>query len=146
MKKIISLIFVILFLLLAGCSTSNIIHRYNYIKPNTNISNSKTGYLEVFTAKFPEKGIYGEDPGLDVYKGYSIYTKEGKFIKDVKDSYIKPELVRLVEGEYVVVAEMYENFVQSFKITIERGKLLTIDNSMVKKPVAVNLETGFSKD
>ena len=137
MKTFIFIIFVMLIFSLVSCSTSNIVHQYNYTKPNTNISNSNIGYLEVFTAKSLEKGSYAEDPASEVYKGYSIYSKNGDFIRDVEKSYFNPELVRLEEGDYVVVAELYKNVVQSFNITIEKGKLLTVDKSMVEKPLAM---------
>lgn len=136
MKTLLSALFVTSLLLLVGCSSSNIGHKYNYLEPNTNVNNN-IGYLKVFTDKYKEKGMYGEDPANEVYKGYSIYTTNGDFITDVEKSYQIPKLVRLEEGEYVVIAELHKNVVQSFLISVEKGKMLEIDKSMVKNPLAM---------
>lgn len=136
MKTLLSALFATSLLFLVGCSGSDIGHQYNYLEPNTNVNNN-AGYLKVFTDKYKEKGIYGEDPANDVYKGYSIYTTNGDFITDVKKSYQTPKLIRLEEGEYVVIAELHKNVVQSFVISIEKGKILEIDKSMVKNPLAM---------
>ncbi|MEJ2613427.1 MAG: hypothetical protein P8Z35_00560 [Ignavibacteriaceae bacterium] len=137
MKTLLSALFVASLLLLVGCSSSNLGHKYNYLEPNTNINNN-VGYLKVFTDKYKEKGIYGEDPANEVYKGYSIYTTNGDFITDVEKSYEIPKLVRLEEGEYVVIAELHKNVVQSFVVSVEKGKMLEIDKSMVKNPLAMD--------
>ena len=136
MKTLISAFFVASLLLLVGCSSSNIGHQYNYLEPNSNVNNN-VGYLKISTDKYKEKGIYSEDPVNEVYKGYSIYTTTGDFITDVEKSYQTPKLVRLEEGEYVVIAELHKNVVQSFVISIEKGKILEIDKSMVKNPLAM---------
>ena len=136
MKTFISAIFVTFLLTLIGCSSSNIGYRYDYMEPNTNVDNN-IGYLKVFTDKYKEKGIYGEDPANEVYKGYSIYKKNGDLLMDVEKSYQTPKLVRLDKGEYVVIAELHKNVVQSFIVSIEKGKMLEIDKSMVKNPLAM---------
>ena len=137
MKTFMFIIFVIFLFSLVSCSTSNIGRQCNYMKPNTSINNN-FGYLMVFTDKDEEKGSYAEDPLVEVYKGYCIYSQDGNFVREVEKSYQVPEQVRLEEGEYVVVAELYKNFLQSFIVTIEKGKLLEIDKSMVKNPLAMN--------
>ncbi len=137
MKTFIFIIFVIFLFSLVSCSTSNIGHQYDYMKPNTSINNN-FGYLMVFTDKYEEKGNYAEDPVFEVYKGYSIYSKNGNFVRDVEKSYQTPKQVRLEEGEYVIVAELHKNVVQSFIITVEKGKLLEIDKSMVQSPLAMD--------
>lgn len=137
MKTFISTIFVTFLLLLIGCSSSSDIgYKYDYMEPNTDFNNN-IGYLKVFTDKYKEMGIYGEDPANEVYKGYSIYTKNGDFLRDVEKSYQAPKLVRLDEGKYVVIAELHKNVVQSFLVSIEKGKMLEIDKSMVKNPLAM---------
>ena len=107
MKTFMFIIFVIFLFSLVSCSTSNIGRRCNYMKPNTSINNN-FGYLMVFTDKYEEKGSYAEDPLIEVYKGYCIYSQDGNFVREVEKSYQVPEQVRLEEGEYVVVAELYK--------------------------------------
>lgn len=136
MKTFLSAIFVSLLLFLTGCSISNIGHKYDYLVPNTDVNNN-IGYLRVFTDQYKENGIYGEDPANEVYKGYSIYTKNGDFLMDVEKSYEMPKIVRLNEGKYVVIAELHKNVVQSFVVTIEKGKMFEIDKTMVKNPLAM---------
>ena len=137
MKTFISVILAIFLFSFISCSTSNIVHNYEYMKPNANVNNN-LGYLKIYTAKYEEKGQFADDPIKEFYKGYSIYSKKGDFIKDVKKSYETPELVRLEEGEYVVVAELHKKVVQSFLINIEKGNLLEIDESMFERPLAVD--------
>lgn len=136
MKTLISTFSIAILLLFIGCSSSDIGHQYDYIEPNTDLNN-QIGYLKVFTDTYEEKGIYAEDPAYEVYKGYSIYTKNGDFLRDVEKSYQTPKLVRLKEGEYVIIAELHKNVVQSFLISIEKGKMLEIDQSMVQNPLAI---------
>ena len=132
MKTFVSVILAIFLFSFISCSTSNYLHNYEYMKPNANVNNC-IGYLKIFTVKYEGKGDYAEDPLTEFYKGYSIYSKNGDFIKDVKKSDETPVLVRLEEGEYVVVAELHKNVVQSFLINVEKGKLLEIDESNVEK-------------
>ncbi len=136
MKTFISVILTIFLFSFISCSTTNFIHNYEYMKPNANVNNN-IGYLKIFTAKFEEKGQFADDPIKEFYKGYSIYSTNGDFIRDVKNSYETPALVLLEEGEYVVVAELHKNVVQSFLIIVEKGKMLEIDESMVEEPLAV---------
>ena len=137
MKTFISAIFVTFLLLLIGCSSSSDIgYKYDYMEPNTDLNNN-IGYLKVFTDKYKEKGTYSEDPANEVYKGYSIYSKNGDFIRDVEKSYQTPELVKLEEGEYVVIAELHRNVVQSFLVSLEKGKMIEVDKTMVQNPVAM---------
>lgn len=136
MKTLISAIFITILLLLFGCSSSEIGHKYNYMEPNTDL-NHHVGYLKIFTDTYKDKGIYAEDPEYEVFKGYSIYTKDGDFLMDVGKSYQEPELVRLEEGKYVIIAELYKNVVQSFLVSVEKGKILEIDKRMLKNPLAM---------
>jgi len=136
MKTLISTIFITILLLFFGCSSSGIGHKYDYMEPNSGLS-YHVGYLKVFTDTYKERGAYAEDPVYEVYKGYSIYTKDGDFLMDVGKSYQAPKLVRLEEGEYVIIAELHKNVVQSFKVSIEKGKMLEIDQSMLQNPLAM---------
>jgi hypothetical protein len=72
------------------------------------------------------------------YKGYTIYSKTGDYIGDIKKSYGNPPQVKLKEGEYIVVAELQKNIINSFLVKIEEGKMLEIDGSMVESPLASN--------
>ena len=136
MKTLISTIFITILLLFFGCSSSYIGHKYDYIEPNTDL-NHHVGYLKVYTDTYKERGTYAEDPLYEVYKGYSIYSKDGDFLMDVEKSYQIPELIRLKEGEYVIIAELYKNVVQSFVVSIEKGKMLEVDKTMVQNPLAM---------
>jgi hypothetical protein len=44
--------------------------------------------------------------------------------------------VKLREGEYIIVAELQKNIINSFLVKIEEGKMLEIDGSMVDNPLA----------
>jgi hypothetical protein len=136
MKIFISLIFVPFLFFFISCSASNIVHNYDYIKPNADINIKNIGFLKIYTCKYEEEGNYSEDPPSVFYKGYSIYSINGDFIRDVEKT-DEPVLVRLEEGKYVIVAELHKNVVQSFLINIETGKLVEIDKSMVKNPIAM---------
>jgi hypothetical protein len=137
MKTLISALFVTILLIIFGCgNSSNLGSKYDFMEPNTSLNNN-VGYLKVLTDTYKEKGEYGEDPADEVYKGYSIYTRNGDFIKDVEKSYRAPRLVRLDEGKYVVIAELQKNIVQSFAVSIEKGKMIEVDKSMIKNPLAM---------
>lgn len=137
MKTFISAIFISFLFVLFGCSSSeNIGHKYDYIEPNTALDNN-IGYLKIFTDKIMEKVHYDQDASYEVYKGYSIYKRNGDFVKDIGKSYHLPKLVKLEEGDYVIIAELYKNIIQSFKISIEKGKILEIDKNMVDNPIAI---------
>lgn len=122
MKLLIAVISIALFFSLLSCSSSNIGHQYDYMEPNTAINNN-TGFLKIYTVKYEEKKNYSDDASYEVFKGYSIYSKNGDFIKDVEKSYQTPKQVRLEEGGYVIIAELYKNVIQSFIISIEKELL-----------------------
>jgi hypothetical protein len=133
MKKYISEIFVT-FILLTGCSSTNIGNHYRFISPNASVD-SNLGYLKVFTYKYDEQGTYASDPVNQFYKGYAIYTKKGDLVKNVQKSYRQPKLIKLPEGDYIVIAELRKNIIQSFEISIEKEKMLEIDKSMITDPL-----------
>ncbi len=129
MKALLSL-FAFLFLFVS-CSSFKIIRQYEYRQPGISI-NSNVGFLKIYTDTYFESGQYGEDVPYEVYKGYSIYTKNGNFVKDVGQSYYSPQQVKLVEGSYVIVAELNKNGTQSFTVSIEKGKITVVDKSLLE--------------
>jgi hypothetical protein len=68
-----------------------------------------------------------------IYKGYSIYKRNGDYVLDVRKTLGQPELVKLEEGEYVVIAELQKNIVHSFIVQIQPGKILEIDKFILEK-------------
>lgn len=44
--------------------------------------------------------------------------------------------MKLKEGEYIVVAELQKNIINSFLVKIEEGKMLEIDSDSVENPLA----------
>jgi len=135
MKLVISAI-VFWLLVLFGCSSTQIGRYYEFKEPNT-IINSGIGYLKIHTLENEEKGDYADDPVYKVFKGYSIYDREGNLIQNVDKAYHKPEVVKLKEGQYIILAELYPFIIHSFIINIEKGKVLELDKSMIENPYAV---------
>ncbi len=135
MKIILSIVLLSGIISLFGCGSSNIGSQYKFIKPNASVK-SGIGYLKIYTFKSEEKSGYADDPVYEVYNGYTIYTRNGDYVRDVEKSYRAPELVKLKEGEYIIVAELYKNIIQSFRVEIEKGKILEIDKSMIENPIA----------
>jgi hypothetical protein len=135
MKTVFSAITFLFILILSSCATPDTGKKYEFIEPNS-LLNVDEGYLKVFTCKIKEKGGAWDDPVYDVYKGYTIYTREGEYIMDINRSYEKPELVKLEAGEYIIIAELHKNIINSFSVKIQRGKILAIDKSMVENPYA----------
>ena len=124
-------------LFLIGCASSAESRLYEFKKPDSVIKND-TGYLQVYTCKVKEKSDYPDNPVYHVYKGYTIYSKSGDFVRDVAKSFKNPPFVKLKEGEYIVVAELQKNIINSFKVKIEEGKVLEIDNGSIENPLATN--------
>jgi hypothetical protein len=122
-------------LLLTGCASTQIGRQYGFKNPDVQIKND-IGYLQVFTYREKEKTVYPDDPVYEVYKGYTIYSRTGDYIDDIKKSYGNPLQVKLREGEYIIVAELQKNIINSFLVKIEEGKMLEIDGSMVDNPLA----------
>jgi hypothetical protein len=137
MKNFLYLIISFNLLFLLGCAGSQIGRQYGFKNPDVEIK-SDAGYLQVYTYREKEKSDYPDDPVYDVYKGYTIYSKSGDYVEDVKKSYRNPPLVKLKEGDYIVVAELRKNIINSFLVKIEEGKVLEIDGSMVENPIASN--------
>lgn len=137
MKIFISAILLLTFLFVSGCGNSNIGRQFDFIYPNASVD-SNIGYLKVFTFKYEEKDSFSDDPVYNVYKGYSVYSKFGDFILDVRKAYGQPEIVKLPIGEYIVIAELFKNITHSFPITIERGRILEVDDTMIKYPLSAN--------
>jgi hypothetical protein len=137
MRSIYLLIIIPGLLFLFGCSSYNIGRQYKFIEPNAS-ANSNIGYLKIYTFKSEEKLDFADDPVNEVFKGYTIYSKSGDYVEDVKKSYGKPAVVKLKEGEYIVVAELHKNIINSFFIKVEKGKVLEIDKNMIQNPVAFN--------
>lgn len=137
MKLIISVTVVFIFLNIFGCGNSNIGRQYDFMHPNSSVK-SNFGYLKVFTFKYVEKDGFPSDHGYYVHKGYSVYSKFGDLILDVNRVYGQPEIVKLSEGEYIVVAELFKNIINSFPIVIEKGKILEIDDTMIEYPLSFN--------
>lgn len=138
MKKIITIVVIVLAGFFSACSSAGIGRQYEFREPDGKIT-SDIGYLVVETDKTTIKE-YSDDTPYEVFKGYSIYTPQGIFVMDVLKSDISPRRIKLKEGEYIVVAEMHKNVVQSFAIKIERGKIVEVDNSMIE-----NLFPNFSE-
>ncbi len=115
--------------LLLGCSSAHIGRQYEFREPDGEIT-SDIGYLVVATDK---KKIqeYSDDVEYEVFKGYSIYTPKGIHVMDVPKTPQSPLRVKLKEGEYIIVAEMHKNVIQSLSVKIEKGKILEIDKSMI---------------
>jgi hypothetical protein len=134
--KVFLQIFFISILLLTGCSSSKIGRQYDFIEPNASVK-SDVGYLKIYTINYEQRGQYADDPAYDVYKGYTIFKRNGDYVKDVEKSYRKPELVRLNEGEYIIVAELHKNIINSFTIEIEKGSVLEINKDMIDNPYAM---------
>jgi len=137
MKKISYLILGLNMMVLIGCAVTSENSRYEFKKPDTFVKN-KTGFLQVFTCKAKEKSDYPDDPVYDVFKGYTIYGKTGDFVRNVEKSYKNPPIVRLNEGEYIIVAELHKNIINSFLVKIEEGKGLEIDSNSIENPLASN--------
>ncbi len=135
MRTLLSLFILVSIIFFTSCGGSNINEQNVFIEPNSKLE-SNLGYLKVYTYSFEEKGDYQDDPVYEVYKGYSIYTVNGDHISDVEKSYEEPELVKLPAGEYIVVAEMNKNILNSFIAKVEKGKILEIDESMIKNSIA----------
>jgi len=125
----------LLLVTLASCTTPDIGRMHEFIEPNSKV-NVDEGFLKVYTYNIKEKGNAWDDPVYDVFKGYTIYSKNGEFIMDVNKSYDNPELIKLQVGEYIIIAELHKNIINSFVVNIERGKILEIDNSMIENPFA----------
>ncbi|MGE5859160.1 MAG: hypothetical protein ACM34J_01305 [Ignavibacteria bacterium] len=122
-------------LLLTGCSTTQIGRQYGFKNPDVKIKND-IGYLQVFTYREKEKTDYPDDPVYVAYKGYTIYSKTGDYIEDIKKSFGNLPQVKLKEGEYIVVAELQKNIINSFLVKIEEGKMIEIDSDSVENPLA----------
>jgi hypothetical protein len=117
-----------------GCGNANIGRHYDFIEPAAKVNNN-IGYLKIYTESYEEKRNYDEDY-YTVYKGYSVYSKNGDHVTDVGKFYTEPEPVKLKSGEYIIVAEFHKNIIQSFEIKIEPGKIFEVDQSMVNNPLA----------
>jgi len=131
-----SIYFTLTVFLFIGCSSSKIGKQYEFVEPNTNVNND-IGYLKVHTITYEEKGDFAGDPVYEVYKGYTIYSKNGDYVMDVTKSYWKPEMVKLKKGDYIVIAEIYKNIIHSFPVSIDKGKIIEVDKSMIEYPLAV---------
>jgi hypothetical protein len=116
-----------LLMLFIGCSTSNIGSKYEFKEPDSSI-NSDIGYLKIYTSHYEETGYFSEDPPYKLFKGYSVYIKDGDLVKNIDKSINQPNVVKLPKSEYVLVAELEKNIVNSFTVKIEKGKLLEINS------------------
>jgi hypothetical protein len=137
MKLIISATVLFVFLIVSGCGNSKIGRQYDFIYPNTSV-NSNFGYLKVFTVKYVEKDSFSKDQDYYFHKGYSVYSKFGDLILDVNKAYGQPEIVKLPEGEYIVIAELFKHITNSFPVVIEKGRILEVDDSMIEYPLSFN--------
>lgn len=135
MKALVLAVTILCLLFITGCANKDIGQQYKFIEPNAKV-NTDIGYLKIYTINYKEKGTAWDDPVSVVYKGYTIYTTRGDLVLDVKKAYVEPKLVRLKEGEYIVIAELHKNIVNSFPVKIEIGKLLEVDKSMIENPFA----------
>ena len=135
MKTLFSSLIILCLFVLTSCATDNIGQHYKFLEPNADVK-SDIGFLKIYTLNYKEKGDCADDPVYNIYKGYTIYTPEGEYVMDVKKAYNKPELVKLKTGEYIVIAELHKNVLNSFTIEIEKGKILEINESMIKNPYA----------
>src|SRR3989339_770796 len=129
MKTLFFSLTIICLFVLTSCATDNIGQHYKFLEPNADVK-SDIGFLKIYTLNYKEKGDYADDPV------YNIYNPEGEYVMDVKKAYNKPELVKLKTGEYIVIAELHKNVLNSFTIEIEKGKILEINESMIKNPYA----------
>src|SRR3990172_2446611 len=101
LNKFILPIFLLCAILISGCSSSNPGIQYDFMEPNVSIKND-AGYLKIYTFNFEEKkGFNGDEAIYNVYKGYSIYTKNGDHVMDIDKSVGEPELVKLKQGDYI---------------------------------------------
>ena len=87
MKSVYYYFLIALSLLVIGCSTSNLGSKYEFKEPDSSI-NSDIGYLKIYTNYYDETGDFAEDPPYKVYKGYSIYTKDGDSVKNITNQSI----------------------------------------------------------
>jgi hypothetical protein len=120
------------FLFFSGCGISNIGRQYEFFEPNSAVAGN-IGYLKIFTFNYVEKNEFDDYPMTSIYKGYSIYKRNGDYVLDVRKTLGQPELVKLEEGEYVVIAELQKNIVHSFIVQIQPGKILEIDKFILEK-------------
>lgn len=128
MKKIFTL--ALFGLLLSDCGSTHIGRQYEFREPDVTIA-SDVGYLVVETDRIKAKD-FSDDVEYDVFKGYSIYTPQGIYVIDVPKSNLSAVRVKLKAGDYIVVAEMHKNVIQSFTVKVEKGKMLEIDKSMIE--------------
>jgi hypothetical protein len=133
MKKLLNSSILIFIFLFTSCSSSNVGVQYGFLEPNTEIS-SNIGYVKIYSYNYQEKGHASDDPAYKVYKGYTIYTRSGEYIMDVKKSYIEPRLVKLDAGEYIIIAELRKNIINSFPVKIEKGNIIEINADMIEDP------------
>lgn len=136
MKTFIS-VFFLLILFLTGCGSTKIGKEYEFSKLNT-VVDSNIGYLKIYTIEYKEKGDFADDLEYNVFKGYTIYTRNGNYVRDGKKSFRNPELVRLKESEYIIVAESHKNIIHSFQVEIERGKIIEVDKSILENQFSVS--------
>jgi hypothetical protein len=122
---------------MSGCGSTQVGRQYDFHEPNAVVS-SNIGYLKIYTVTHLEKGEYADDPTYKIFKGYTIYDGNGEHIREVERSYQEPEVVKLKEGEYIVLAELHKNIIHSFQLKIEKGKIIEIDESMVENPLAIS--------
>lgn len=120
--------------LLMGCGTSQSGRQYEFRKPDITIA-SNVGYLVVETDKMKAKD-FSDDVEYEIFKGYSIYTPQGIHVMDVPKSNFSPVCVKLKADDYIIVAEMHNNIIQSFAIKIEKGKILKVNKSMVENSIS----------
>lgn len=138
MKKSITVVVISIAVYFSACSSAGIGRQYEFREPAGRVT-SDIGYLVVTTDKMKVKE-YSDDVEYEVYKGYTIYTSKGIFILDVPTADQSPARIKLKEGEYIIVAEMHKNVVQSFTVKIERGKIVEVDKNMIE-----NLFPEFSE-
>ncbi|GAB4298501.1 MAG: hypothetical protein Kow0098_23810 [Ignavibacteriaceae bacterium] len=136
MRTLFSLLSAVI-IFLSGCSAREGYQKYNFNEPDI-VVNSDIGYLKIYTATYEENEDPNGDFSYKVYKGYTIYTEDGDFVKNVGKAYWEPELIKLNEGEYIIIAELHKNVVHSFKIKIEKGKIIEVDKSMIGNPYSVS--------
>lgn len=138
MKKINTIVVISIAVYFSACSSAGIGRQYEFREPAGQVT-SDLGYLVIATDKMKAKE-YSDDVEYEVFKGYSIYTPKGIHVMEIPKTSQSPLRVKLKEGKYIIVAEMYKNVVQSFSIKIEKGKILEVDKNMIE-----NLFPEFSE-
>lgn len=130
MKYIISCLAAIF--IIAGCAGSKEMSITNsYITPNSKLNFNK-GYLKIYTYNFDKPIEEIDNASTNMYKGYTVYNNSGSLVLNIPDSPSSPSVAKLNEGNYVVVAELQKGLLSSFEVTIEKGKVVEIDKSMIQ--------------